>query len=172
MIHIRRAEVSDAAQIQRVYASSGTYGGTLQVPHPSVEMWQERLKNLDAKDIMLVALCDGVIVGNAVLHLEQKQRRAHAATLGMGVADAFAGRGVGSALLQELIQLADLWLNILRIELIVFCDNAAAIHLYQKFGFQIEGTHRAHALRHGVFADTYSMARLHPDQPTIKQGGC
>ena len=38
---------------------------------------------------------------------------------------------------------------VLRIELTVYTDNAAAIALYRKFGFEIEGTHRAYALRDG-----------------------
>lgn len=65
------------------------------------------------------------------------------------------------------MNLADNWLNLLRLELYVYADNAAAIHLYNKFGFEIEGTHRAHSLRNGVFIDTYSMARFHPKQPQV-----
>ncbi|MFZ6849651.1 GNAT family N-acetyltransferase [Undibacterium sp. RuRC25W] len=167
MIHVRRAEVSDAAQIQRVYASAGAYAGSLQLPHPSVEMWQERLRQSSSEDTLLVAVSDGAIVGTGGLRLETKQRRSHVATLRTGVADSFTGRGVGTALLTELLNLSDNWLHVLRVELTVFCDNAAAIHLYKKFGFEIEGTHKAHALRNGRFADSYSMARLHPQQPLI-----
>ena len=47
-----------------------------------------------------------------------------------------------------------------RIELTVFADNAAAIRLYEKFGFELEGTHRAYAYRDGQFADALCMARL------------
>lgn len=167
MIHIRRAEVSDAAQLQRVFASGGTYAGTLQLPHPTTEMWQERLENTDPKDTRLVAIYDGVVVGTASLHLEKKQRRSHVATLGMGVADSFTGRGIGTALLAELLHLSDNWLNLLRLELVVFCDNTAAIRLYKKFGFDIEGTMRAHAFRNGEFVDSYAMARLHPKQALV-----
>ena len=167
MIHIRRAELSDAAQIQRVYASSGTYAASLQLPHPSVDLWQERLRQVSRDDTLLVAICDGVIVATAGLHIETTQRRSHVATLSLGGADSFTGRGVGSALLTELLSLSDNWLNLLRIELMVFCDSAASIHLYKKFGFDIEGTHRGASLRNGVFADSYSMARLHPRQPLM-----
>ncbi|MBI3283888.1 MAG: GNAT family N-acetyltransferase [Burkholderiales bacterium] len=171
MIHIRRAEFADAAQIQKVYASSNAYAGTLQLPYPSVEMWQEKLKQFSSDDTLLVALCDGVVVGTAGLHLQQKMRRNHAAGLGIAVADSFTGRGVGTALLAEILSLADNWLNLLRLELSVFRDNAVAVHLYHKFGFEIEGTHRAYALRNGVFVDCYSMARLHPRQPQIPVTG-
>ncbi|MES2073565.1 MAG: GNAT family N-acetyltransferase [Pseudomonadota bacterium] len=171
MIFIRRAEPSDATQIQRVFASTNTYAGTLQLPHPSVEMWQERLKQFSPDDTLLVAVYDGVLVGTAGLHVETKARRRHVASLGMGVADSFAGRGVGTALLAELLSLADNWLNLLRTELTVYTDNAHAIHLYNKFGFEIEGTFRSYALRNGAYVDAHAMARLHPKQPRIPVTG-
>jgi putative acetyltransferase len=39
-------------------------------------------------------------------------------------------------------------------------DNAPAIALYEKFGFEAEGTHRYFAFRNGEYVDAYSMARL------------
>ncbi|MCU6435597.1 GNAT family N-acetyltransferase [Undibacterium sp. Jales W-56] len=171
MIFIRRAEPADAAQIQRVYASTNAFSNTLQLPHPTVEMWQQRLTQLNPDDTFLIAVYDGVVVGTAGLHVEKKLRRRHVASLGMAVADSFTGRGVGTALLAELLSLADNWLNVLRIELIVYSDNAAAVHLYNKFGFEIEGTMHAHSLRNGVFVDAYSMARFHPKQPQIPRTG-
>jgi putative acetyltransferase len=62
---------------------------------------------------------------------------------------------------------ADNWMNVLRIELIVFTANEAAIALYERHGFVVEGTHRAHALRDGVYADALTMARLHPKPPQL-----
>ena len=85
----------------------------------------------------------------------------------MGVADSFTGRGIGTALLTELLNLSDNWLNILRLELTVFCDNTAAIHLYKKFGFEKEGMMRAHAFSNGQYVESYAMARLHPRQAMI-----
>jgi RimJ/RimL family protein N-acetyltransferase len=40
--------------------------------------------------------------------------------------------------------------------------NATAIALYEKFGFEVEGTHRRFAFRKGEYVDAYSMARLKP----------
>jgi putative acetyltransferase len=84
----------------------------------------------------------------------------------MGVDQAFQGRGVGTALLAALIDLADNWYNLRRMELEVFTDNEPAVRLYQRFGFVIEGTHRAYAWRDGDWADAYSMARLR-DEPHV-----
>jgi putative acetyltransferase len=60
------------------------------------------------------------------------------------------------------IELADGWLNYQRLELTVFTDNLAAMALYRKFGFAIEGTCRAYAYRDGGYVDAYLMARLRP----------
>ena len=93
---------------------------------------------------------------------QQRNRRSHTATLGMAVHDDFQGKGGGTRLLQGALGLADNWLNLKRVELQVFTDNARAIHLYEKFGFVIEGIHKAFAFREGVYADAYSMARVKP----------
>jgi putative acetyltransferase len=44
----------------------------------------------------------------------------------------------------------------------VYTDNLAALALYRKFAFAIEGTCRAYAFREGSYVDAYAMARLHP----------
>ncbi|MGH8799836.1 MAG: GNAT family N-acetyltransferase, partial [Casimicrobiaceae bacterium] len=80
----------------------------------------------------------------------------------MAVRDDRQRRGIGTALLQAAIDLADGWLNYQRLELTVFTDNLAALALYRKFGFAIEGTCRAYAYRNGSYTDAYLMARLQP----------
>ena len=67
---------------------------------------------------------------------------------------------IGTALLKELVDLAENWVGVTRIELTVYTDNAAAIALYEKLGFVIEGTSRNYALRNGEYVDVYQMARL------------
>lgn len=78
----------------------------------------------------------------------------------MAVRDDWQGKGAGSTLMQAMLDLADQWLNLSRIELEVYTDNQPAIHLYEKFGFVTEGTHRQFAYRDGRFVDVFSMARL------------
>jgi L-phenylalanine/L-methionine N-acetyltransferase len=63
-------------------------------------------------------------------------------------------------LMEAALDLADNWLDLTRIELSVYTDNAAGIALYKKFGFEIEGTHRRYAFRNGGYVDSYSMARI------------
>ena len=78
----------------------------------------------------------------------------------MGVADDLSGRGIGTALLRALLDAADKWLDIRRIELTVFHDNERAIRLYERIGFEREGVLRAYAFRDGRYVDVIAMARL------------
>ena len=78
----------------------------------------------------------------------------------MAVRADWQGKGIGTALMQAAIDLADKWMNLSRLELEVYTDNEPAIRLYKKFGFQIEGTGVRADFRDGEFADIYMMARL------------
>ena len=158
-IVIRHAEPNDAAAIRQNYMHPGVYHDTLQLPHPSLEMWQERLI-VKPGQRRLVACIDEKIVGDLSLQVEASPRRSHVATFGISVAAHAQGRGVGSALMREMITLCDNWLRIERIELTVYSDNPAALALYRKYGFDVEGTGKNFALRNGEYVDAYYMARL------------
>lgn len=62
--------------------------------------------------------------------------------------------------LQSVIDLADRWLNLSRLELSVYVDNAPAIALYEKCGFKREGRFERYAFREGSYADAIAMARV------------
>jgi putative acetyltransferase len=165
---IRRATADDAPGVAAVNSDPAVVSGTLQLPYPDVERLRKRFAEGSADDLHLVALRDGVIVGAAGLFsVSAAQRRRHARGLGIGLAPSAQGQGLGRLLMSELVHYADRWGPVLRIELTVFTDNARAIALYQRFGFRVEGTHVAYALRDGVYADVYAMARLHPNPPGI-----
>jgi putative acetyltransferase len=76
------------------------------------------------------------------------------------VRDDWQGKGVGTALMQAAVGLADNWLNLVRLELEVFTDNEPAVKLYKKFGFVVEGTLSRFAFRDGQYVDTLAMARI------------
>ena len=161
-ILVRAREPSDLEAIAEIFNCPGVVAGTLQLPFRSVEERRERLAHRAPEAHSLVAEMEGRVVGSLGLQVETGPRRRHCASIGMGVHDDFQGRGAGSALMAAMIDLADNWLGIHRIELSVYTDNAPAVHLYEKFGFAIEGTARQFALRGGAYVDAYYMARLRP----------
>jgi putative acetyltransferase len=161
-IQIRGAEPSDAEAIHEILSCPRVTANSMQLPWRSLEQRRNWINQHVASGNFLVAAVDGRVVGNLGLDLAGASRRSHVASMGMSVHDDFQNRGVGSALMVAMIELADSWLGLRRIELEVYADNAAAIHLYEKFGFVIEGTARDYARRPGGFVDAHHMARLHP----------
>lgn len=171
-ITIRRARLDDAAAYARIMGDPAVYPGLMQLPYPSEDQWHARLTESlgpGRTDLVLVAEREGAVVGTSGLHPVSAGllRRRHVMVLGISVEPGAQGQGVGTALMQAMCDYADHWGQVLRIELNVFTDNARALALYQRFGFVIEGTHRAYALRGGAYVDSHSMARLHPKPPSL-----
>ena len=160
-ITLRHAEPRDSIALQEIYSQTESVMGTLQVPFPTEDAWKERLQNIPPGSVSLVAEVDGKVVGHAAIICSAKSpRRKHVGEIGMTVHAEWKRRGVGTALLQALVDLSERWLNLSRIELTVFVDNEAAVGLYKKFGFEVEGTHRKYAFRNGEYVDCYCMARV------------
>ena len=154
----------------RLMSDPQVFAGLLQMPYPSVEAWRKRLEDrLDQQDGLHLVAVDGdeVIASGAIYGFGPVVRRRHAAHLGISVAHERQRQGFGSEMLRRLLEWADNWAGFLRIELTVYTDNERAISLYRRFGFVMEGTHRAHALRDGVFVDAHAMARFHPNPPQV-----
>jgi L-phenylalanine/L-methionine N-acetyltransferase len=158
---IRAREPSDAEEIAALTQLPKVRWGTLRLPFTSNEQWRKSMETAPDGMIGIVAVLEGRIVGSADIQ-QQKGRRRHVGGLGIIVHDDFHRRGVGSALIATLIDVADNWLDLKRLELTVYVDNEPAIRLYQKFGFDVEGTHRGHAFRDGKYVDSFFMARLRP----------
>lgn len=159
-IAVRHAEPDDYEAVHRVFAGPKAVAGTLQLPLTPRETWRKRLLQRPEGLYSLVACVDGEVVGCLGLETPTRPRMRHVGTIGMAVRDDWQGKGIGTALMRAALDLADNWLGLTRVELTVFTDNAAAIALYEKFGFEVEGTHRRHAFRDGEYVDAYSMARL------------
>ncbi|MBG9390342.1 GNAT family N-acetyltransferase [Caenimonas aquaedulcis] len=167
-IVIRPAEPEDAARISALLGQAGTFEGLLQAPDAPLASRLEILQRVDPMSCKLVALAGDEIVGSAGLHaMMPNLRRQHTRMLGIGLRADWQGRGIGRKLLTRLLDWADNWAGVLRVELHVHADNDRARALYESMGFVEEGLHKAYALRNGRYIDSYSMARLHPNPPTL-----
>ncbi|MES2631911.1 MAG: GNAT family N-acetyltransferase [Pseudomonadota bacterium] len=167
-IEIRSAEPSDAAAISSLIGQFGTFEGLLQTPDAPIASRLEFLTKVEPHCCKLVAVAGDEIVGQAALHVQGLAlRRMHVRSLGIGLHPAWQGRGIGRQLMTRLIDWADNWAGVLRIELHVHADNDRAMALYQAMGFVQEGLHKAYSLKGGRYVDSYSMARMHPNPPHI-----
>ena len=158
---IRALEPGDWQEFAAIMDLPKVRWGTLRLPFTSKEEWRKKIENPPDGMTRIVAEFDGRMVGNAGV-IQFKGRRSHVGEIGMAVHDEFCGRGIGSALLAALVDLSDNWLDLKRLELTVNVDNEPAIRLYQKFGFETEGTRRGDVFRDGQHIDSYAMARLRP----------
>jgi putative acetyltransferase len=169
-IEYRRASPDDAAAMARLMSDPEVFAGLMQMPYPSVEAWRRRLEHqIEQQDgLHLLAIEQGQLIASGGVHgAGGSVRRRHVAGLGICIARERQGQGIGSEMMKRLLDWSDNWAGYLRIELNVYADNERAIALYRRFGFEMEGTHRAHALRAGVYVDTHAMARFHPNPPQV-----
>ena len=158
-ITIRALEPGDLPDLTEAWNQPNAYAGTLQLPYTSLDARQKRNAATPPGFNKLVAVIDAKVIGSIYLDTFEGRRR-HVGSVGMAVHDAYAGQGAGTALMAAVLDLADNWLNLKRLELGVYVDNARAIALYERFGFEHEGVNRAYAWRNGSFVDSLAMARL------------
>jgi len=88
-----------------------------------------------------IALCaevNGRVVGICDIH-KKKYRESHIASLGISIAKAYRGIGIGEALMKKVLELAKKELNVKIVILDVFENNPIARRLYEKLGFKVYG---------------------------------
>lgn len=143
-IQIREAAPQDAEKILSYMKQIGgetdnlTYGAQgLPITVGQEQAFLQDMRD-DAHCVFYCAWKDGTLVGTGSLS-GLPRRMSHRGELGISVLKAEWGRGIGSMLMRSLITYARRG-GIELINLEVRSDNAAAIHLYEKFGFQRIGT--------------------------------
>jgi RimJ/RimL family protein N-acetyltransferase len=107
-----------------------------------------------------VAEIGGQIIGELSCIGGKRQANRHTVLLGISVAREWRNQGVGSKLMDRAIEWARHTGFVSRIELAVFARNEMAIHLYQNYGFVVEGRRRKAIYRSGEYLDDLIMALL------------
>lgn len=161
-IEIRAVSPDDVDDLAEILSMPKCQTQTLQMPYQSIEKIRERYTNIPANLYILVAVVKDTqkVVGSISVLRPTRPRQLHTGMLGMAVHDDYQVQKIGSRLMEAIIDLAENWLNLTRLELTVYVDNQPALRLYQKFGFMIEGTLRNYAFRDGTFIDAHLMARI------------
>lgn len=109
-------------------------------------------------DFLLTAWEDGRLAGYIQAERGQFNRNAHTAYLVTGILKNYWGRGIGTEFFKSL----DRWAKeegVTRLELTAECQNTAALRLYEKNGFVIEGIRKQSMIVDGKYVDEYYMAK-------------
>lgn len=143
---IRKASESDAAEIIRYSNIVGgetdylSYGINGFCHSTEQERQIIREYNYEAQNrIFLVALIDGKICGTLTFWGNSRKRLEHWGEMGISVLKKYWNMGIGSLLIQYLLDWAHDRGIIKKIDLMVREDNVSAVHLYEKKGFEVEG---------------------------------
>lgn len=168
---IRPLHPQDAADMHALWTNPLVCRTTLQLSSREYGWAEDRVREKDPYTHRLVAVRNGRSLGMISLRQLTNPRLAHSAGLGMMVHPDYWGQGIGGQLMSAILQLADNWLNLQRVELDVNTDNPVGVNLYQKFGFAIEGIRRYHTYGDGRWADSYFMARRKPHNLSFTHSG-
>jgi len=157
---IRPVKLEDAVFINEIRRMDGVRENLLGIISERLADSEGFIKSLTPNDHMLVAEVEENgskrVVGVIGLNISKNSRMRHSASIGIMVHKDYQGKGIGKALFARIIDLADNWLKLVRLELTVFTDNERAINLYKSFGFEIEGRKKYAAIRNGEYADDYT----------------
>jgi RimJ/RimL family protein N-acetyltransferase len=162
-IRIRRAVPDDAAAALAYLRLVGAETDNLSfgAEGPPLDEAGERalLEDLSSRDNCYGVLAErrGEIVAMLTFVGERRRRFRHSGELGISVARAYWGYGIGRRLMQMLIDWARASGSVRKLNLIVRADNRPAIALYESLGFEIEGRIRREILIDGEFHDSLYM---------------
>ena len=164
---VRPAQPADAEKVieyvQQLAEEPGVYIA-LSPGEFNITPEEERQTFLDmaASDnsLFLVAEVDGQIIGTLTCRGGHRLATRHVASIGLSVARGWRRQGIGSQLMEHLIDWAESSGVVTRIELDVFAQNEPAIQLYKKYGFEVEGTRRRAIYKDGKYSHDLVMALL------------
>ena len=160
-VTIRRISLDDIESLHACLdsvARERKYLGFTQAT-PIEETRKSLVEDMERGVIRLIALDASKVVGWCHIRPDRWEGFTHAGWLGMGVLKEYRHQGIGSALLhQALAEARNRGLE--RVELSVFASNVSAIHLYEKFKFEIEGRKKRARKIDGRYDDIIVMALI------------
>ena len=164
---IREAEPEDAAELvaflNRVSLETdftSLDGDGILLTSEEMEIFLNKQASSD-NQITLLAFLNDKIAGIVNITADQRKRVRHIGDLFIVIGKKYWNNGLGSLLLEEVVEWAQASGILRRLQLTVQTRNLAAVHLYQKHGFAIEGRQERGAyIEEGEFIDVYLMGRL------------
>jgi len=161
-VAVRDARDADMPVVQAIYAHHVLHGlATFEEVPPTVAELAERRASVLAQQLpYLVAELGGELVGYCYA-TSYRPRPAYRFTVedSVYVADQLGGRGVGAALLGELIARCEAGRWRQMIAIIGDSENAGSIALHRRLGFAHIGTLRSVGFKLGRWVDSVVMQR-------------
>ncbi|EZH72463.1 hypothetical protein ATO12_23740 [Aquimarina atlantica] len=120
---------------------------------------EELIQNLhqQSNSLLLVAESDGTIIGNIDLTGSWRKKMQHTAMIGMGIHTQWQNQGIGTLLIQNVLEWSKqneivkvLWLE-------VYATNFAGVSLYKKMGFKESGSIEDFFLEEEKYIDKITM---------------
>lgn len=131
------------------------------VTEKSREDWDKAISEIreQKRGLLVVAQVNGKVVGMGHLTKGKWEKNRHVGFLGIVILTDFREIGIGTAMTDYMMR----WARQERLEKIslsVFSTNKRAIRLYQKFGFELEGTIKRQYKIEGEYVDELFMRRF------------
>ena len=156
---IEKAKASDAAAVLEYLNQRGgetdnlTFGAEgLPFSVEDEEKYIESLQN-STSSAMFFAKIDGKIIGDASFSSSPRERIKHRGEIGISVVKEYWGEGIGSKLIEIIIDFAKNTAGCEIIHLQVRSDNERAIKLYRKYGFEKIGQFKGYLKIDGEYVD-------------------
>lgn len=160
MMRIRRIDLCDARLFWDVQKQLDTESKFMMLePEERRFDFSRTIGRISRFDFLVGADVDGKFVGFLSAKRGNANRIRNTAYVVVGIIEEFQHQGIGSQLFEEL----ERWAKekaVKRIELTVMINNYAAIALFQKHGFTIEGVRREAMCVDGKYIDEFYMSKI------------
>lgn len=163
---VREIEVSDAEGLscltQQVEASSAYMLWEAGERESTIEQQKKMIDDVKTSRNSMIFVAENKnkeLVGYLFAIGGKANRNRHSVYIVIGILKDFQGQGIGRKLFIALEKWA-LTQAVHRLELTVVTKNQAGVKLYQKMGFEIEGTKRNSLFINHEFVDEYYMSKM------------
>jgi len=175
-IYLRALETSDLERCHKWHNDRTLYETLVGYFHfisqGTEQAWLDGRRAFLANEINLAICIKGSDehVGN--IYLREIDWISRCARLGIFIGDSKErSKGYGQSAIRQLLSYAFTDLGLKRIYLDVLADNRAAIHVYEKFGFRVEGRLKNHVFKQGGWKDLIVMGLCAEDYLPNKDNG-